>query len=438
MPFRAETEKGRMHKMKEEKRRGTIENRLLTACVFLAAAGILMVCARQEPGFAEWYAVHIYQKLTASIGRVTGLAPFSIVEIGLYVLLILIPVTGVRAAVRTVRFGHGGENVLCWISGVFLTASVLLFLYTANCGINYQRESFSEKAGLVEEQYTVEELREVCVWLTEKVNALAGQVERGGDGAMILQMPVGEDGKTNLQMSAGEGGKTNLQMSAGEGGKTNLQMSAGEGGKTNLQMSAGEDGKMTLQVLGDTAVQAMSELAEEYPYMEGYYPHPKPVCVSEILSYQGLSGVYSPFTIEANYNADMADYYIPFTLCHELSHLRGFMQEEEANFIAFLACTESGNRDFQYSGYLLGWTYGMNALRRSAAEDWQEIRAELDEAVEADLRENSRFWDYYDGAVAEVADKVNDTYLKANGQSAGVQSYGRMVDLLIAYVLTNE
>lgn len=438
VPFRAETEKGRMHKMKEEKRRGTIENRLLTACVFLAAAGILMVCARQEPGFAEWYAVHIYQKLTASIGRVTGLAPFSIVEIGLYVLLILIPVTGVRAAVRTVRFGHGGENVLCWISGVFLTASVLLFLYTANCGINYQRESFSEKAGLVEEQYTVEELREVCVWLTEKVNALAGQVERGGDGAMILQMPADESGKTNLQMPAGEDGKTNLQMPAGEDGKTNLQMSAGEGGKTNLQMSAGEDGKMTLQVLGDTAVQAMSELAEDYPYMEGYYPHPKPVCVSEILSYQGLSGVYSPFTIEANYNADMADYYIPFTLCHELSHLRGFMQEEEANFIAFLACTESGNRDFQYSGYLLGWTYGMNALRRSSAEDWQEIRAELDEAVEADLRENSRFWDYYDGAVAEVVDKVNDTYLKANGQSAGVQSYGRIVDLLIAYVLRNE
>lgn len=371
--------------MEEKKRRGTTEKRLLAACVFLAAAGILMVCARQAPGFAEWYAAHIYPYLVGSVGRITGLAPFSIVEIGLYVMLLLLPVTGVRTIVKSLRNGQGGANALRWASGVFLTASVLLFLYTVNCGINYQRESFSEKTGLEAEQYTTKQLKEVCVWLTEEVNALAGQVERGKDGLMILEMPTAEGGR------------------------------------------------MTLQVLGDTAVQAMTGLAEEYPYMKGFYPHPKPIWVSEILSYQGLSGVYAPFTIEANYNADMVDYYIPFTLCHELSHLRGFMQEEEANFISFLACIGSGNRDFQYSGYLVGWTYSMNALRRNAPEDWQEVREELDEAVEVDLRENSRFWDHYDGAVAEVSDKVNDTYLKANGQSAGVQSYGRMVDLLIAY-----
>lgn len=379
--------------MKEKKKRGTAEKRLLAACVFLAGAGILMVCARQVPGFAEWYAVHIYQKLTAVTGRVTGLAPFSVVEIGLYVLLILLPVTGVGAVVKSVRFGQGGENALCWASGLFLTASALLFLYAANCGVNYQRESFSEKTGLAAKQYTAEELKQVCLWLTEEVNALAGQVERGGSGEMILAAPVEE----------------------------------------KQDAAAAEYEEMPLQVLGDTAVQAMTDLAEEYPDMKGYYPHPKPVCVSEILSYQNLSGVYSPFTIEANYNADMVDYNIPFTLCHELSHLRGFMQEEEANFIAFLACTGSDNRDFEYSGYLTGWVYCMNALRRADAEEWQQVREWLDEAVEADLRENSRFWEYYDGAVAEVSDKVNDTYLKANGQSEGVQSYGRMVDLIIAY-----
>ena len=182
------------------------------------------------------------------------------------------------------------------------------------------------------------------------------------------------------------------------------------------------------------AVLATKKLAEEYPDLNGFYPHPKPVCISEILSYQNLSGVYSPFTIEANFNVDMIDYNIPFTLCHELSHLRGFMQEEEANFIAFLACVGSGKQDFEYSGYLMGWVYCMNALRRADTEEWQAVREGLDEAVEADLRENSRFWDSYDGAVAEVSDKVNDTYLKANGQSEGVKSYGRMVDLIIAYV----
>ncbi len=401
--------------MKEKKKLGKTERRLLTACVFFAVSGILMVCARQIPGFAEWYAVHIYQKLTAVVGRVTGLAPFSVVEIGLYVLLIMLPVTGVRTVVKSVRFGQGGENAFRWASGVFLTVSVLMCLYAVNCGVNYQRESFSEKSGLEAEQYTAEELKAVCLWLTEEVNARAGLVERGGSGEMILTMPGAED----------RGSGPSGEMSVSGNGNT----AAGADGDSR----AAGTGEMPLQVLGDMAVQAMTKLAEDYPDLKGYYPHPKPVCISEILSYQNLSGVYSPFTVEANYNADMVDYNIPFTLCHELSHLRGFMQEEEANFIAFLACIGTGKQDFEYSGYLTGWVYCMNALRRTAAEEWQEVREELDEAAEADLRENSRFWDSYDGAVAEVSDKVNDTYLKANGQSEGVKSYGRMVDLIIAY-----
>lgn len=402
--------------MKEKRKPGTTEKRLIASCIFLAAAGILLVCARQIPGFAEWYAVHIYQKLTAAVGRVTGLAPFSIVEIGLYVLLILLPVTGVCAVVKSIRFGHGGENALGWGSGVFLTASVLLFLYMTNCGVNYQRESFSEKSGLAAKQYTAEELKTVCLWLTEEVNGLAGQVERSDSGTMILAMPADES-RENDTGAAGE-------MSAP--GSRNIT------GDADRERQAAEEGR-TLQVLGDRAGQAMKKLAKEYPDLNGYYPHPKPVWISEILSYQNLSGVYSPFTIEANFNADMIDYNIPFTMCHELSHLRGFMQEEEANFIAFLACIGSGKQDFEYSGYLTGWVYCMNALRRTDAEEWQAVREELDEAAEADLRENSRFWDSYDGAVAEVSDKVNDTYLKANGQSDGVKSYGRMVDLIIAY-----
>ncbi len=388
--------------MKEKKKTGKTEKRLLAACIFFAAAGVLMVCARQIPGFAEWYAVHIYRKLTTLFGRVTGMTPFSVVEFGLYLFLAWIPVLGIRMVVKAVHSeqGQGGVLALQWASGLFLTVSVLLFLYTINCGVNYQRESFSEKSGLLAEQYTAEELKKVCEWLTDEVNDRAGLVKRNEDGEMIL-------GITDMRSKT---------------------------------VGTVQDETGTEKIISDSplnaAVQGMEKLAETYPDLNGYYPCPKPVCVSELLSYQGLTGVYSPFTVEANYNADMPDYNIPFTLCHELSHLRGFMQEEEANFIAFLACSGSERTDFQYSGYLMAWSYSMSALRRTAAEDWQEVREELAEVVNVDLRENSMFWDSYDGKVAEVSDMVNDTYLKANGQREGVQSYGKMVDLLIAYAQT--
>lgn len=394
--------------MEEKKKSGLTEKRLLVACIFFAAAGALMVCARQLPGFAEWYAVHIYKKLTALFGRVTGMASFSIVEFGLYILLALIPISGVRMVVKAVHSQKKGEMVLRWASGIFLTASVLLFLYTVNCGINYQRESFSEKSGFLAEQYTAEELKKVCIWLTEEVNVRAELVERNEDGEMLLGM-----------------------------GEIDSEVAGTVYNGTVMEIQDTED-KMISETPVNAAVHAMEKLAEKYPDMKGYYPRPKPVCVSEILSYQGLTGVYSPFTVEANYNEDMPDYNIPFTLCHELSHLRGFMQEEEANFIAFLACSGSERKDFQYSGYLMAWSYSMNVLRRTAAEEWQEIRSELNELVEVDLRENFRFWDSYDGKVAEVSDMVNDTYLKANGQSEGVRSYGKMVDLLIAYAQSLE
>ena len=173
------------------------------------------------------------------------------------------------------------------------------------------------------------------------------------------------------------------------------------------------------------------KLSEEYKALQGFYPRPKALVNHWILSVQNLTGVYSPFTLEANYNAGMVDYNIPFTACHELSHLRGFMEEKEANYIGFLACIGSDIEVFRYSGYLMGWIYCTNVLYQEDYDVWEELRGELKDDVLSDLRANSAFWAKYDTAVAEVSDKINDTYLKANGQQEGVESYDRMVDLIV-------
>ena len=89
--------------------------------------------------------------------------------------------------------------------------------------------------------------------------------------------------------------------------------------------------------------------------------------------------------------------------------------------------------EFQYSVTLSAWEYAMNALYRADPKVWQEVREGLSKAAEPDLRADDQFWSEYDGSVAEVANMVNDTYLKANGQKQGVKSYGKMTDLLVAY-----
>ena len=147
-----------------------------------------------------------------------------------------------------------------------------------------------------------------------------------------------------------------------------------------------------------------------------------------------IMGVYSPFTIEANYNQDMPMFNIPSTLCHELSHLKGYMREDEANFIAWLACVCSGQPQFQYSGHMLAYTYAMAALWNAGETDaYREIYSQLCRRAREDLLADDAFWESYDGAVAEVSQDLNDVYLKINSQEDGVRSYGRMVDLLLAY-----
>lgn len=347
---------------------------LLIGAAFAAAAAGMMLLASKSETFAQWYSLNVYPLLVNTVGRAAGLFPFSVAEICIYLLLAAFAAFVVWLAVVIIRRRRAKEILFRWFSAVVLAGGILAFLYSAGCGVNYYRKSFSKTEGIVTYRYSAEELEEVCLWLTEEVNARSKSVSRDEDGVMELDAPEGEGG-----------------------------------------------------------VEAMEKLSEEYPSLKGYYPRPKKLFISEALSYQGLTGIYLPFTIEANYNGDMTAYNIPFTVCHELSHLRGFMEEREANFIAFLACIGSQREDFQYSGYLSGWVYSMNALYRADQERWAEVRSLLCAAAEADLEANSAFWDSYEGPVRETSERINDTYLKVNGQADGVKSYDRMVDLIVAY-----
>ena len=77
--------------------------------------------------------------------------------------------------------------------------------------------------------------------------------------------------------------------------------------------------------------------------------------------------------------------------------------------------------------------HASNALYSADYALWEQAAALRSDAVERDIASNNAYWARYDQPVAEVSNRVNDAYLKANGQENGVQSYGRMVDLLLAY-----
>ena len=252
---------------------------------------------------------------------------------------------------------------------------ILIFLvFTLNCGINYHRLPFSVRAGFDLQESTEEELIALCERLVEEINEAAREISLDEEGFCAVEGDPRE-----------------------------------------------------------TAREAMAAAALEYPELQGYYPKAKPVLSTWYLSSQLLQGVYSPFTVEANYNNGTPDQDKPSTICHELSHLKGFMREDEANFVAYLACRASKDAGFRYSGSILAYIYRGNALYAQNPAALRRVREKLCDQAVKDLLDHNAYWDTYRGTISEVSDKMNDMYLKANAQETGTKSYGRMVDLLLAW-----
>lgn len=335
---------------------------------------ILQLLARKTLWFGTWYIETIFPVFVNTVGRVMAVFPFSVVEFGLYGIILWVIWITISSIYKCAR-KKGKVFILLgdWIHKVLTAAAILLMVYTMTCGINYYAESFSAKEGFSVQKSSKEELVELCNYLVDQVNEAAVGLSLE-DGGMLLTVDVQQE-----------------------------------------------------------AVKAMQAAGEIYESLAGYYPQPKPVLVSRILSVQQLCGVYSPFTVEANYNQEMTDYNIPSTACHELSHLTGFAREDEANFIAYLACMASDSAEFNYSGAMLAYIHSINALYSTGDyEAWSAVRSRLCDTALRDLAANNAFWDRFEGKVAEVSNQVNNTYLQMNDQSDGVKSYGRMVDLLLA------
>ena len=166
----------------------------------------------------------------------------------------------------------------------------------------------------------------------------------------------------------------------------------------------------------------------------------KPVFFSTFLSRAGIAGFYFPFTGEGTFNRDMPDFLIPVIIAHEQAHQLGIAREDEANFIAFLACLYHPCYEFQYSGLMLAFMHTSNALFAASPAKHREVMESLSdpEGIMRDNRANREFWQRYEGRISEINQEINDRYLRAHGQEDGVRSYGRMVDLVLAYRLKNS
>jgi hypothetical protein len=141
-----------------------------------------------------------------------------------------------------------------------------------------------------------------------------------------------------------------------------------------------------------------------------------------------VDGATDPFFLETLLASDLLPFERPFVVAHEWSHLAGFADEGEANFMGWLTCTRAG-ASAQYSGWLFLYEQLMRDLSR---HDREEVVKRLAAGPRTDLREiAARLARDVHPQVSAAGWRVYDTYLKANRVEAGAASYEQVVRLVL-------
>lgn len=156
--------------------------------------------------------------------------------------------------------------------------------------------------------------------------------------------------------------------------------------------------------------------------------------IGDLMMYNGISGMFMPLTGESGVPGNEPLPSLGFTMCHEVAHRNGIASEQEANFMAFLDCIQRDDAYFCYSGYYQAFWFCYNALYKIDKEAaFSMLQSENIDYLLRDLADEYAIYDKYESPLEDISDKINDTYLKTFSQESGIQSYGEVVDYLLAY-----
>lgn len=367
--------------------------------------GVIMLnyLAWRSREFCDWYIDHIFPVWLNTYARLTSALSISVGEIML-ILAVGITAFGIGFFIyNLIRKGKYTTGLLKYGRTYAWIVLVVGYVMTLNCFILYHATGFAQKymvketgtmvvdmsdTAVVEvdtkgkSAYTKKNLATLRDYLVEQCNTLADQIDRDEQGTAVYS------------------------------------------------------GDLIAE-----SVHAMETMGQQYDRLSGYYVTPKYLKCSEFFSQQYIMGYYFPFSMEANINSVMYITNVAPTVCHELAHTKGFIFENDANMIGYLACIQSDDTFLQYCGYLSVLNYVNNDFYKSVNKSTYKKHVRISDRVADDnvflTRED---WQAVEktavvktSTVKKVSNNFLNTNLKLNGVDEGIQQYNEVVNLLLDY-----
>ena len=346
----------------------------LTAGIFGVITWVLMQFGQRFATLVDMVYPYVIRTLQTFLAQWSGGVDFLLWQVLAVALGVVVLATLVLVIVTK-------RNVVTWAGWVLAGVSFLYMLQTVVYGLNYYAGPLADDIRLEVAQYTLEEMVEATEYYRDKANVLSYQVDRDDEG--------------NVKFADFD----TLAERAGEGFQT-----------------------LTYE--------------HSYPIFAGSTLPVKELGWSDMYTSMGITGFTAGLTGEAAVNPQIPDVSLPFTICHEMAHRMCIAPERDANFAGFLACSVHSDVEFEYSAYFMAYRYCYNALASVNTQASAAATARVSDGVGELLYRDLTYYNTFfsrrrDAAATNVANTVNDTYLKASGDASGVASYGQVCDLLV-------
>ena len=349
-----------------------LQKKHVIVAILLPLQFFLVQLLSQKPEFIErYYSTGIYPYISRFFRILLGWLPFSFGDVLGLTLIILF----VRQLYILIK--NKLKNIFPKLVQFIAVLSVVYFCFYMFWGLNYFRKPLANNLGLQQSKYTTEQLIRTTKKTIEIFNSI------------------------HFNITKNDTLKINVPYSSSE--------------------------------IYAKVPDAYKKVAIDYPQLAYKNTAIKNSLVSLFQSYNGTAGYLNPITGEAQVNSMLPKAGYPATTCHEVAHQIGWSAENDANFLGFLACTYSDDVYFNYSGYRMAFRYCMREIRKRDKELYKELWKTVNKGIKKELNDNYLFWKKYENPIEPYLKKGYNSYLKANNQTKGIESYSYVVDLLIAY-----
>ena len=308
----------------------------LTAGILGVFAWLLMQFGKTHTELVDMFYPYVTRLIQGSLAQWSGGTEELLWQLVLVMLAVVVLATVVLMIILK-------WNPIQWLGWVLAVVSVFLLLNVGVYGLNDYAGPLAEDIKLEMTDYTLDQLQEATKYFQKRANALAEVVKRDNQGDPLV--PSFEE-----------------------------SVELANGGYLELTYTH------HIPIFYGTAM-----VTDEVNWTQWKSLPIKKLGWTDYYTSVGTLLIHTPMTGEIAVNPNTPGIALPFVMCKGMANRLSIANDGDAEFAAFMACTASSSRAFQYSGFFMAYRSCKEALASMPGDQAKQALAALNAGENDDL-----------------------------------------------------